>query len=171
MPFTIWKRDALIGETDFGLGKPGGRRRAGVFHPTTLGMMVLPALTAMAPALFELGEAMKRLGLSEEAVEQDGDVVLETFERSPEGQRVLAAAEQIAELELRDANGKRVEFESILVTDLREVGTAGGVTREPSATHPAGGDPVRYLISVTLSKRQRSGAVDALGRSAPFKNV
>jgi hypothetical protein len=150
MPFTLWKRGVLIGETDFGLGKPSGCRRAGVLHPTPSGVMALPALTAMAPALFALGEAMPRLGLSDEAIERDGNAALEAFEYSPEGQKVLAAAEQIAELELRDASGEPVAFDSILVTDLEELVMASAVS---SAGHLTG-DPVRYLISVTLSKRR-----------------
>ncbi|MDQ3949938.1 MAG: hypothetical protein M3282_06305 [Gemmatimonadota bacterium] len=170
MPFTLWKRGVLTGETDFGLAKLGGRRRAGVFHPTPAGMMVLPALTAMAPALFGLGHAMKRLPLSDEAIERDPDAALDAFERSPEGQKVLAAAEQIAELELRDENGKRVEFESILVTDLEELRTLG-VGSKANSKGPKGGDPVRYLISVTLRKRRHLRAFRALGKRAPFRDV
>jgi hypothetical protein len=150
MPFTLWKRGVLIGETDFGLGKPNSRRRAGVLHPTPSGMIALPALAAMAPALFALGEAMPRLGLSDEVIERDGDAALEAFERSPEGQKVLAAAEQIAELELRDATGEPVAFDSILVTDLEELVMASVAS---SGRHLKG-DPVRYLVSVTLSKRR-----------------
>jgi hypothetical protein len=159
VPFTLWQRGVLIGETDFGLGKLPGGRRAGVFHPAPSGMMVLPALTAMAPALFGLGEAMKRLPLSEQEIERDGDAAFEAFTGSPEGQRVLAAAEQIAELELRDASGKQVEFESILVSDLQELSTIGVVNRLPDKAKPGDGqDPVRYVISVTLAKRRPMGA-------------
>lgn len=159
MPFTLWQRGVLIGETDFGLGKLPGGRRAGVFHPAPSGMMVLPALTAMAPALFGLGEAMKQLPLSEEEIERDGDAAIEVFTRSPEGQRILAAAEQIAELELRDGSGKRVAFESILVSDLEELAAIGVVNRiVGKAKRGDGGDQVRYVISVTLSKRRGAHA-------------
>jgi hypothetical protein len=150
MPFTLWKRGILIGETDLEIAKPGDRRRAGVLHPTPAGMMALPALTAMAPALFALGESMSGLPLSDDAVERNGEAALEVFERSLEGRKVLAAAEQIAELELRDTDGKPVAFDSILVTDLEELVIASGISR---AKHP-NGDPVRYLISLTLSKHQ-----------------
>jgi hypothetical protein len=40
-------------------------------------------------------------------------------------QRILAAAEQIAELELRDASGKQLAFESILVSDLEKLAAIG----------------------------------------------
>jgi hypothetical protein len=169
MPFTLWKRGMLIGETDFGLAKLGGRRRAGVFHPTPSGMMMLPALTAMAPALFGLGDAMERLALSDEAIERDPEAALDAFESSPEGQKVLAAAEQIAELELHDENGERVEFESILITDFEEL--VEGVSKMAGAKGSNGGDPVRYLITVTLSKRRHLRAFRALGKRAPFRDV
>jgi hypothetical protein len=80
--------------------------------------------------------------------------------RPPEGQRVLAAAEQIAELELRDAGGKPVAFESILVSDLAELAAMGVAHRGVgTVTRRDGGDPVRYVISVTLAKRRGADGV------------
>jgi hypothetical protein len=158
MSFSLWHRGTLIGETDFGLGRLPGGRRAGVFHPAPSGMTVLPALTAMAPALFGLGAAMDRLPLSDEDIERDTDAAIEAFARSPEGRRVLAAAEQIADLELRDASGKHIEFQSILVTDLQELAALGVAHRAAEETSGRGSrDPVRYVISVTLSERRRPG--------------
>ncbi|MFN2567640.1 MAG: hypothetical protein ABR499_21810 [Gemmatimonadaceae bacterium] len=159
MRFTLWQRGRLIGETDFGLGRLPGGRRAGVFHPAPSGMTVLPALTAMAPALFGLDDAMKRLPLSDEEIERDTDAAIEAFSQSPEGQRVLAAAEEIADLELRDASGTPVAFESILVTDLHQLAAIGVVHRVVGeANGQDGRDPVRYVISVTLSKPRGSRA-------------
>jgi hypothetical protein len=168
MPFTVWKRGMLIGQTDLELGELGGRRRAGVFHPTPPGVIVLPALTVMAPALFRLGDAMKRLPLSEEEIERDGDAALEAFDRSPEGQAVLAAAEHIAELEVRDANGRDVTFESILISDLEDLGKMGIVRKGASAKRRTAGDPVRYLISLTLSaNRGARPAAEGSARTHP----
>jgi len=149
MRYTLWHRDTLIGETDFGFGQRGGSR-AGVLHPTPSGMAVLPALTAMAPALFAVGQAMERLPLSDEDIERDVDGAIEAFTSSPEGQRVLQAAEEMSALELRDPNGRAVSFDSILVSDLHEM-TALGATLRHDATN--GGDPVRYVISATFSRR------------------
>ena len=58
MHFTLWHRGVLVGRTDFTLGVFPGGRRAGVFQPAASGMAILPALTAMAPAILELGLAM-----------------------------------------------------------------------------------------------------------------
>jgi hypothetical protein len=158
MRYTLWQRDVLIGETDFQLGRMPDGRRAGVFHPAPSGMSVLPALTAMAPALFGLGEAMGRLPLSDEAIDDDPEGALAAFEQSPEGRRLLAAAEQMAELELRDGGGRPIAFESILVTDLRELaslGVAHAAVGEPNRRQR---DPVRYVISVTSRNWSGTGA-------------
>ena len=155
MRYTVWHRDVLIGETDFGLGKRGGSR-AGVFHPTLSGLSVLPALTAMAPALLAAGEAMQGLPVSEEDIERDPDGAIEAFTSSPEGQRVLRSAEHMADLELRDDGGRPVPVDSILVSDLREMVALGAELR---GSNPHAGDPVRYVISATFTTRggRRSG--------------
>jgi hypothetical protein len=155
MRYTLWHRDVLVGETDFGLGMRGGSR-AGVFHPAPSGMAVLPALTAMAPALIGLGEMMERLPLLDEEIERDVDGAVEAITSSPEGQRMLRAAEQIAELELRDDNGKHVPFDSILVSDLQEMTAMGAQLRAQPPRGGEGLDPVRYVISATFSKPQRA---------------
>lgn len=155
MRYTLWHRDTLIGETDFGFGQRAGSR-AGVLHPTSSGMAILPALTAMAPALLAAGEAMKRLPLSEEEIERDVDGAIEAFASSPEGRRVLRAAEHMADLELRDSTGRVIAFDSILVSDLQEMTALGASLRRD---RPASGDPVRYVISATFSAARRAPAV------------
>ena len=150
MRYTLWHRDTLVGETDFGLGNRGGSR-AGVLHPTPSGMAVLPALTAMAPALLSAGEAMQRLPLSDEDIERDADAAMEAFAASPEGQRVLRAAEEMADLELRDPSGKPVALDSLLVSDLQEMAALGATLRRGQSLR---GDPVRYVISATFSMRR-----------------
>src|SRR5919198_3548759 len=121
MPFTLWSRDLLIGETDFELGDRGGTRHIGVFRPAPSGMMLLPSITAMAPALFEFGLAAKRAGFSAEPEGDEADACLELLEQCGPGQRMLASAKRIAELELRDPDGRQIHFESILVSDLEEL--------------------------------------------------
>ena len=151
MSFTLWKQGVMIGETDFALGGRRGRQRIGAFHPTPSGMLALPAITAMAPALLECGAVLKQLPLSDEELERDGDAALALFERTPEGRRVLAAAEQIAQLELRDPSGKPVTFESFLLSDLEELATPGASSRDAMVArrkHPSA--PIRYVISVSL---------------------
>jgi hypothetical protein len=56
MPYTLWSREQLLGETDFEFYKGSGPRRAGVFRPTPLGVTLLPTLTGIGPALLGFGQ-------------------------------------------------------------------------------------------------------------------
>jgi hypothetical protein len=161
MPYTLWSRGILIGATDFALGERDGRHLAGVFQPAESGMMLLPALTAMAPALFDLNARMKREHLTEKDAEEDPDRVLEVFENSPEGQRVIASCKEVEKLELRAPDGELVVFESILVSDLLEMKRFGFRTtplRKGRRKRNPPVDPIRYLISATLSQEQESAS-------------
>src|SRR3982750_882849 len=162
MPYTLWARGILIGATDFALGEDHSRHLAGIFQPATSGMMLLPALTAMGPALLDLKSLFKREQLCEEDAECDPDRVIDIFEQSPEGQRVIAGAKAIEQLELRAPNGRVLEIESLLVSDLTEWSRFGirapdrrkrKKRKKAKKRSEHRGDPVRYLISATLAMR------------------
>lgn len=164
MRYTLWSRDILVGETDFGLARED-RRRLGVLQPATSGLMILPALTDMMPALFGIEALLKRSGVTLEEIDRDPDAALAAFDESPEGQRVLAAGKQVADLVLRDEGGRPVEFESILVSDVERFAELGVEVRPETARRrlsDASEDPIRYLISVTLKGREagRAGMLD-----------
>src|SRR3954465_12147453 len=108
MSYTVWIHGQQIGETSFEY-QHDRRRRAGAFQPTEFGLQVLPSITAMVPALFDFGTMCKQRGIDPEtASEADAEVAFETFSDTPEGRRVMAAASQISELELRDPQGRLV---------------------------------------------------------------
>ena len=156
MPYTLWSRGILVGVTDFALGDKHNRHLAGVFHPAETGMMLLPAITAMAPALFDLHARMEHEHLSEKDAETNPDRVLEVFEQSPEGQRVIASAKEVEQLELRAPSGQVLEIESILVSDLEEMSRFGfrpTPIKRGNRRKVRREDPIRYLISATLSNR------------------
>jgi hypothetical protein len=160
MTYTVWIHGQQIGQTAFE-HEHDRRRRAGSFQPTEFGLQVLPAITAMVPALFEFGAMCKRRGLDpDSASEADAETALDVFGGTPEGQRVMAAAQQIAELEVRDPRGRIVPWESLAITDLewliayaREMGDP-----EPNKAIddlPAH-EPIKFMISLTL-KREVGG--------------
>lgn len=154
MPYTLWSRGILIGATDFALGDRHGPHLAGIFQPTESGMLLLPALTAMAPALFDFNAMLRREKLSGRDIDEDPDRVFDIFEHSPEGRRVIASAREVEQLELRAPGGGVLAFQSILVSDLEELRRFG--FRKPKKTkkgkrRKALRDPVRYLISATLA--------------------
>src|SRR5689334_19263682 len=102
-----------IGETKLEY-RHTGTRFAGAFHPTEFGLTLLPGITAMGPALFAFGEMCRREGIdTDDASADTASGALNAFAHTPEGRRVLDAARQIAQVEVRDPNGKRVLWESL----------------------------------------------------------
>jgi hypothetical protein len=151
MPYTVWKNGEKIGETRFELS-PGPRKFAGVFHPTASGLAVLPAITAMAPALFDFGRLCRARGIKvDESRPEAADQALELFANTPEGKRVQAAASHVADLELRDTAGRTLPWESILITDRSRLAELAGRRHEAAVQlERLPGDPIRFMISTTL---------------------
>ena len=150
MSYTVWLDGTLIGETNLEL-RHGERRRAGVFHPTELGLSVLPGITAMGPALLDTGRVCRQQGIdtSDDQVLSE-DLAEEVFGTEP-GKRVLEAAKVIARLELHGPAGELVEWESIMISDMDELAAAAGRTSSTAAAIARGApDPVRYFISAKL---------------------
>jgi hypothetical protein len=157
MSCELWIHGQKIGTTRFEL-RATPRKRAGVFQPTAFGMTVLPSITAMTRALLDFGEVCRRNGIrANDMGPETSERTVAAFSETPEGQRVIAAARQIAALELRDASGTPMAWESIAVSDINDLIAAS--ERLSGRTAPArtpAGDPVRYLITVTL-REERSG--------------
>ena len=153
MSYTVWMDGTKIGETALEM-RHGARKRAGVFHPTELGLSVLPGITAMGPALLDTGRMCRELGINTEDAALDVEAAADELFGTPPGQRVLAAASQIARLELRGPTGELVRWDSILISDVDEMAAAAardsGTKLEVDT--PPNTERMRYLISATLAK-------------------
>ena len=150
--YSVWKNGEKLGETRFEL-RPGPHKMAGVFHPTPSGMAVLPSVTAMMPALFAFGRMCRAKGIDvDESRLETVDGGLDAFANSPEGKRIQAAARHVAELELVDTTGRTLVWESILISDLTNLDELAG-NREDARRRLEcmPGDPIRFMISVTLA--------------------
>ena len=156
MTYTVWIHGRQIGETAFEY-EHDKRRRAGSFQPTEFGLQVLPSITAMGPALFDFGAMCKRHGLDPESTSKaDAATALDVFGGTPEGQRVIAAAKHVAQLEVKDPSGQIVPWESLTITDLdwlvayaRERGDrAPNAILDDMPEH----DPIKFMISLTLNR-------------------
>jgi hypothetical protein len=157
MTYTVWMDGTRIGETAFEL-RHGTDRHGGVFHPTELGLAMLPGITAMGPALLDAGRMCRERGIDTEDPDLDVESATQTVFETPEGDRVLAAARLIARLELHGPSGELVRWESILISDLNDL--AAAAERSSSAEDPATIDrrdrpPVRYFISAKFSAGRR----------------
>ena len=156
MTYTVWIHGRQIGETAFEY-EHDKRRRAGSFQPTEFGLQVLPSITAMAPALFDFGAICKRHGLDPESTsEADAATALEVFGGTPEGQRVIAAAKHISELEVRDPSGQIVPWESLAITDLEWLTAYARERGDPRPNEILDSmpehDPIKFMISLTLNR-------------------
>jgi hypothetical protein len=156
MTYTVWIHGQQIGETAFEY-EHDRRRRAGSFQPTEFGLQVLPSITAMAPALFDFGAMCKRRGIDpDSASATDAERALDIFGGTPEGKRVIAAAKQIAELEVRDPRGQIVLWESLAITDLDWLVSYARERGDPEPNEildeMPDHEPIKFMISLTLSR-------------------
>jgi len=118
MPYTLWSRNRLIGETDLGFIYRENRYRVGWFHPNELGERLMPAATGVGPAM-----------RAEQILGPDGTLSAD----------LLAAIDQFEslELELRGPSGERFETEDIGIIDthyllsLAEAADADRLEEEP----------------------------------------
>lgn len=165
MLYSVWKNGEKIGDTRLELS-PAPRKRAGVFHPTAFGLTVLPGITAMAAALFDFGEMCKAQGVD---VEDDrfetAERAFNTYANTPEGRRVQAAASCIAGLELRDAAGRTVQWQSLMISDMTDIVEIAGRLRRGAADQleKLPGDPIRFMISTTLADQSAPRRANVLG--------
>jgi hypothetical protein len=169
MPYSVWKNGEKIGETRFELS-PGPRKRAGVFHPTSIVLTVLPGITAMVPALFDFSEMCKAQGVDvDDDRPETAEEAFDSFANTPEGRRLQAAASCIADLELRDPAGRVMEWQSLMISDVTAIVEVVGRLRHGAADQlkMLPGDPIRFMISTTLAEHTspRRANVLAAGES------
>lgn len=150
--YTVWMHGRRIGETRFELSEHF-QRRVGVFQPTPHGLTVLPEITAMFPALLEFAEMCRRHGLDVDdnwcqAISESANA----FEDTPEGQRVLEAADRIAQIEVRDPAGRVIAWESLAISELDVLMpmTAKAGMDLGSRMNRLKSDPIRFMMSMTL---------------------
>lgn len=156
MTYTVWMDGTKVGETAFEL-RYGTDRRGGVFHPTELGIALLPGITAMGPALLGVGRMCREQGIDTDDPDLDVEETLRTVFAAPEGSRVVAAAEQIARLELHGPSGELVRWESMMISDVEELRTIardGSLSDDPEPAERDDRPPIRYLISARFTERE-----------------
>ena len=118
MPYTLWSRGRLLGQSTLGYAQARPGLRAGDFEPTDLGHKLMPIITGVGPAIKSLYEAAKEHPRA--AGQADGDPDFPTAVRQT---TVYADAVSIADelesldLELRDEYDQVVTTEHIWIND------------------------------------------------------
>jgi len=119
MPYTLWHCGVLIGDTDF---EDSGRRPpqyVGVFRPTEYGRAVFPRLTGILTAASGLKDELEARGVSEDQMSPEH--VANLLDSTPDGNKVLDIGKALSEVELRDPEGRPLEFKQIAFIDLTEL--------------------------------------------------
>lgn len=107
MPYTLWSRDRLLGETELDYVRCFEKHRMGGFHPTEMGEKLMPVITGVAKATLNLARSISS--------ESDSSAT-DTTEYAD---TVAAQAHYDAlELELRGPDGAVIPTEWIDVRDL-----------------------------------------------------
>ena len=156
MPYTIWSRGRLLGQTTLGYAPSLPGIRAGDFEPSELGESLMPVLTGMGPALEALSRALEQIWPeSLDSVPPGGmrDKVRLTTEYA-DLVSINDRLEQLA-LELRDPSGAPVRTEAIGIQDtehLLALARRDGVLTEADEPEfePWQPKPARYQIIVEL---------------------
>ena len=151
MAYTFWHRGVLIGESDLEAGSTHPRQRGGIFWPTTYGLQLLPRLSGMLSAAHALNAHLEANNLVREAMEPCEIEAL--LDNTPAGQKIMDIGRMLSDVEMRGADGRRLEFRSIAFSEplevrriARELGVNG--PDEPIDLPP---DAPRYVVSATLS--------------------
>jgi len=162
MTYTFWHCGILIGESRMKREPGRPRHLSGSFDPTPYGLELFPRLTGILTSGRELKSYLDANGLSPDDMSREE--IENIFETIPAGQKVIDIGRTLSEVEMRDPDGRPLEFLSIGFSDLLEFKTLAremdrGKKREPPTLPP--GVP-RYLVSATLSKKGRASVADTL---------
>jgi len=157
MPYTLWHRDQLIGETDFEgerditVPHHGERRHlAGIFRPTAYGRRMLPRLCGIMTAGFEFKEELLRRGVDPD--DAPPEMLEELFESTASGAHIIDLGRALTEISLRDPSGVRLKIASMAFIDLAELATLSrklGQNQTVDLDHVPS-EVAEFLVSVTL---------------------
>jgi len=85
----------------------------------------------------------------------NGRALLDAFAETPEGQAVIQAVKHVGAIEIRDSRDQSVAWESLLISDVREIRDLASKRRRTAARDLPRADETTYFISATLAPRLR----------------
>jgi hypothetical protein len=161
MPYTVWSRGRLLGETELAYRRAMPFFRAGDFSPSELGEKLMPIIVGMPPALKALYDVTAEAPRQPSADSSDDQVhdYPEAVRRSTEYADVMSIGDELESLalELRDPSGAVVDTEDVWVNDThRLIAIAHEAMREEYSDvefeefEPWETAPPRYQIMVAL---------------------
>jgi hypothetical protein len=176
MPYTLWHRGVLIGETEFesldsdtlDTESPDIERRdmesapprdrrghlVGAFQPTAYGRGLLPRLCGILTAAADLKEELVRHG--SDADDASPELIEHLFENTAAGAHIIDIGRVLCDVELRAPTGVKLEVQSMGFMDLSELAQLSRrFGEEPEPLHQLPPEAPEFLVSVTLRKPMR----------------
>lgn len=120
MPYTLWSRGRLLGESDLGFVQIWENVKFGWFHPSPAGERFMPVLTGTGPALMKLHKMMRNpmREMMRGADEAKGEFPRDIRQTTAYADLVSMIDEREAmELELRGPDGKVIPTDDIGIDD------------------------------------------------------
>jgi hypothetical protein len=166
MPYTVWSRGRLLGETELAHRPSLPGLRAGDFSPTEMGERLMPVMTGVGPALCALHELTEELKRRNPRVEvEEGGEWAPVVRRTTEYADAVSVTDELQSLnlELRDSTNVIVRTEWISVQDTQRLVAMAREDMEQAGEDPLDGDvlepwqpePPRYQIMVALEGHDR----------------
>jgi len=159
MPYTLWSRSRLLGETDLAFPQVFANHRMGWFHPSPQGEVLMPILTGTGPALRAVAKLMRdpvraaiRPAESDAAHEWPSDIRTTT-----EYADLVSSVDELEsmELQVRDPDGAALDIDHVGIddTEFKKSFIPKRLRRRPDRDLPADTWPTpkpfpRYQIQV-----------------------
>ena len=119
MSYTFYHCGLVIGHSDLEAASPHPGQRGGVFWPTTYGLQLFPRLSGMLTATHALTTHLEANGFVPD--EADHRVIDDLLETTPAGRKILGIGRMAIDIEMRESNGRQVEFVSIAFSEPAEI--------------------------------------------------
>jgi hypothetical protein len=132
MPYTLWSRGRLLGETELAYRQAMPGLRAGDFFPNELGDRLMPVIDGMRPVLYALDDVHTEFRRANPSAPYLDDYP-PAIKRTPEYADVMSTADEIESLrlELRDPDGAVVETEDIWIQDTHRLLALAAAAQDP----------------------------------------
>jgi hypothetical protein len=152
MTYTFRHAGTLMGDASMQKSPTNRWQRAGIFKPNAYGLELLPRLTCLLTASYELKQALVERGLPPDDLRQPE--ALELIETTSGGRKMIDVGRVLSKIEVRDPDGHPVRIASIAFSDIRELQSLTRLMKidnQEILQVPA--EESRYIVSFTRAVR------------------
>lgn len=120
MPYTLWSRGRLLGESDLGFVQVFEHVKFGWFTPSPLGEKLISVLTGVSPAALRVGKMLRNSVREAMRGEAQADGYPADVRRTTAYADLVSIEDELSamQLEVRDPAGRVIDAEDIHVDDM-----------------------------------------------------